>query len=271
MDSANVSVRAAVLTLLAGVAFLLGCGSEDATPSSAVRGEVIVSAASSLTEAFTDAAHAFERQYPGTKVTLNFASSSALATQIDEGAPADVFASADEAQMKAVRAERLAATPVVFARNRLVVAKPKGSASVVAYGDLAKPGLRLVLAADAVPVGAYAMQSLDAAERSGAFGAGFRARVLANVRSREPNVRSALAKVELGEADGAIVYQTDVGASPKVEAVAIPDAYNVDASYFIAPLRGGKNPTAGAAFVAFVRSAEGEASLTSHGFTMPAR
>ncbi len=265
------SARPALVALLVAAALLVGCGSEDTAPSSAVTGEVIVSAASSLTEAFTDAARAFERQYPGTKVTLNFASSSALATQISEGAPADVFASADEAQMKAVGADRLAAPPVVFARNRLVIAKPKGSMAVTAYGDLAKPGLRLVLAADAVPVGAYAMQSLDAAERSGAFGAGFRARVLANVRSREANVRSALAKVELGEADGAIVYQTDVGASPRVEAVAIGDAYNVSAAYFIAPLRRGKNPAAGAAFVAFVRGAEGQALLTGRGFTISPR
>ncbi len=259
-----------LVALLIAAAFLAGCGG-DPPPTSEVTGEVIVSAASSLTEAFTDAARAFERQYPGTKVTLNFASSSALATQIDEGAPADVFASADEAQMKAVRADRLAAAPQVFARNRLVVAKPKGSAAIMAYGELAKPGLRLVLAADAVPVGAYALQSIEAADRSGAFGADFRARVFANVRSREANVRSALAKVELGEADGAIVYQTDAGASAKVEAIPIPDAYNVSATYVIVPLNGGKNPTAGLAFAAFIREADGQASLTKRGFTMPPR
>lgn len=262
--------RSGLLALLAAVALLAGCRGDHEAVSDAVTGEVIVSAASSLTEAFTDAARAFERQYPGTKVTLNFASSSALATQISEGAPADVFASADEAQIAAVGAGRLAAPPVVFARNRLVIAKPKGSTAVVTYGDLAKPGLRLVLAADGVPAGAYAMRSLDAAERGGTFGADFRARVLANVRSREANVRSALAKVELGEADGTIVYQTDTGVSPKVEAVAIPDAYNVDASYFIAPLRGGKNPAAGAAFVAFVRG-DGSRFLAGRGFTIPPR
>ncbi len=261
--------RRGALALLAGVTLLLGCGRDDRemVSTSSVTGEVIISAASSLTEAFTDVARAFERQYPGTKVTLNFASSSALATQISEGAPADVFASADEAQMDAVRADRLAAPPVVFARNRLVIAKPKGSTAVMTYGDLAKPGLRLVLAADAVPVGAYAMQSLDAAERSGTLGVDFRARVMANVRSREANVRSALAKVELGEADGTIVYQTDVGVSPKVEAVTIPDAYNVSAAYLIAPLRGGKNPVAGTAFAEFVRG-DGRGYLGDRGFTV---
>lgn len=260
------AARSALLALIAGAA-LLGCRSDDGPVSTAVTDEVIVSAASSLTEAFTDIARAFERQYPGAKVTLNFAASSALATQINEGAPADVFASADEAQMTAVRADRLAAPPVVFARNRLVIAKPKGSTAVMAYGDLAKPGLRLVLAADAVPVGAYALQSLDAAERSGAFGADFRTRVLANVRSREANVRSALAKVELGEADGVIVYKTDVGTAPRVEAVIIPDAYNVSATYLIAPLRGGKNRSGGVAFAEFVQG-DGRGYLGDHGFTV---
>jgi len=264
-----VSARPLVALLIAA-AFLAGCG--GAPPSSSeVTGEVIVSAASSLTEAFADATRAFERQYPGTKVTLNFASSSTLATQINEGAPADVFASADEAQVKTVQPDRLATAPEVFARNRLVVAKPAGSTAIMVYGDLAKPGLRLVLAADVVPVGAYALQSIEAADRSGVFGADFRGRVLANVRSREANVRSALAKVELGEADGAIVYQTDVGASLKVEAIPIPDAYNVSATYLIVPLKGGTNPTAGLAFVAFIREAEGQTSLTKRGFTMPSR
>ncbi|MBM4411118.1 MAG: molybdate ABC transporter substrate-binding protein [Chloroflexi bacterium] len=261
-----------VLVALLVTALLLGgCRSADTAPSSAVSGEVIVSAASSLTEAFADVARAFERQYPGSKVTLNFASSSALATQISEGAPADVFASADEAQMKAVRTDRLAAAPEVFARNRLVIAKPTGSVAITAYGDLAKPGLRIVLAADGVPVDNYTMQSLAAADRAGAFGVDFQARVMANVKSREANVRAALTKVQLGEADAAFVYGTDIASAREVEAVAVPDAYNVATEYLIAPLTGGENPTAGSAFVAFVRGGEGQALLTRRGFTMPPR
>lgn len=257
------------LVLLA--AFLAGCRGAPKSGPEPVSGDVIVSAASSLTEAFTDIARAFEAKYPGAKVRLNFASSATLATQINEGAPADVFAAADRAQIDAVTAEWKASSGKVIALNRLVIAKPKGSTAVSTYADFAKPGLKLVLAADGVPAGDYAARSLDAADRAGVFGANFRARVMANVKSREPNVRAVLTKVQLGEADAAIVYSTDVGAAPEVEAVAIPDAYNVDAEYVIAPLRSGKNPSGGALFVAFVLGAEGRALLEARGFTMPPR
>ena len=236
-----------------------------------VTGEIVVSAASSLTEAFSDIAKAFEAKYAGTKVTLNFASSAALATQINEGAPAGVFASADQAQMDKVKAERKSAPGVVFALNRLVIAKPNGSTAVLTYADLAKPNRKLVLAADGVPVGNYAIQSLAAAEQSVAFGVGFQTKVMANVKSREANVRAVLTKVQLGEADAAIVYSTDVATAPEVEPVAIPDAYNVTGEYFIAPLTGGKNANTAAAFVAFVRSTEGQAFLTKRGFAIPPR
>lgn len=259
-----------VLTLVAVA--IAGCEAGPTTPTPPpVTGEVIVSAASSLTEAFTDIAKDFEATYPGTKVTLNFASSAALATQITEGAPADVFASADRAQMDNVKAEQKAAPGAAFALNRLVIARPKGSTAVATYGDLAKPNVKLVLAADEVPVGAYAIQSLAAAEKSAAFGPGFQTNVMANVRSRETNVRAVLTKVQLGEADAAIVYSTDIATAPEVEPVAIPDAYNVTGEYFIATLVGGTNAKAAVAFVAFVRGAEGQALLSSRGFTMPAR
>lgn len=260
-------------TLLLALAVLVlagGCGRDPEPVASEVTGEVVVSAASSLTEAFSEVARAFEAHYPGTRVTLNFGSSAALAAQVNEGAPADVFASADRAQMEAV-AERRAAPVVVFAQNRLAIAKPQGSGSVMEYAGLARPGLKVVLAADGVPAGRYALQSLAAAERSGAFGPDFQARVLANVRSREPNVRAVLAKVQLGEADAAIVYATDLAATPEVQGVPIPDAYNVTAEYVIAPLTGGRNAATGRAFVAFVLGPEGQASLARRGFTIPPR
>lgn len=259
------------LALLAAVVLLTGCRGGRESTSDGATGEVVVSAASSLTEAFTDIARAFEAQHPSTRVTLNFASSATLATQINEGAPADVFAAADQAQLDAVTAEGKAAPGAVFALNRLAIARPKGSSAVTTYADLAKPGLKLVLAADGVPAGDYAIRSLVAADRAGEFGANFQARAMANVKSREPNVRAVLTKVQLGEADAAIVYRTDVTAAPEVEAIAIPDAYNVDAEYVIAPLRRGKNPPGGALFVAFVQGDEGRAFLAARGFTMPAR
>jgi len=263
--------RLAWFALAIGLILASGCGREEVAPGAEVTGEVVVSAASSLTEAFTEIARAFEAQHPGTRVTLNFGSSAALATQINEASPVDVFASADRAQMDAVEAGRKAAPAVVFAQNRLVIAKPKGTKAVATYPDLARPGLKIVLAADGVPVGNYALQSLAAAERSGAFGTGFQARVLANVRSREANVRAVLAKVQLGEADAAIVYATDLAAAPEVEGVPIPDAYNISAGYLVAPLTGGRNAAAGRAFVAFVLGPEGQASLVGRGFTIPSR
>ncbi|RLT37585.1 MAG: molybdate ABC transporter substrate-binding protein [Chloroflexi bacterium] len=280
--------RFVVLAVALAALAAMACGGDTAAPatpsattsagSSApvatappVTGEIIVSAASSLTEAFTDTAKAFEVKYAGTKVTLNFASSAALATQVNEGSPADVFASADRAQMDAVKTERKSAAGAVFALNRLLIAKPKGSTAVATYADLAKPNLKVILAADGVPVGSYAIQSLAAAEKSVAFGAGFQAKVMANVKSREANVRAVLTKVQLGEADAAIIYSTDIATAPEVEPVAIPNAYNVTAEYFIAPLTGGKNANTAAAFVAFVRGAEGQAFLTKRGFTIPPR
>ena len=287
---ATAPTRRLVILAVALAAFAaLACGGDTATPvtpnaiavsasatpsiptPAPVTGELIVSAASSLTEVFTDTARAFEARYPGVKVTLNFASSAALATQINEAAPGDVFASADKVQMDVVKVERKAAPGAVFALNRLVIAKPKGSTAVATYADLAKSGLKLVLAADGVPVGNYSLQSLAAADKSAAFGAGFQAKVMANVKSREANVRTALTKVQLGEADAAIVYSTHIASAPEVEAVSIPDAYNVTAEYFIAPLTAGRNATAGTAFVAFVRSIEGQAFLTKRGFTVPPR
>ena len=267
--------RLVVLAVAIASLVTTACDRDAAQPtapsSTVVTGEVVVSAASSLTEVITDVAKAFEAKHVGTKVTLNFASSAALAAQINEGSPADVFASADRAQMDNVKADRKSAPGAVFALNRLVIAKPRGSTAVAAYADLAKPNLKLVLAAEGVPVGNYAFQSLAAAEKSVAFGAGFQAKVMANVKSREANVRAVLTKVQLGEPDAAIVYSTDIAAAPEVEAVAIPDAYNVTAEYFIAPLTGGKNANTAAAFVAFVRDADGQALLTKRGFTVAPR
>lgn len=266
-------MRRIQLVIAAAVCVLAaGCGGPSpAATTQGVTGEVIVSAASSLTDAFTELARTFEAKYPGTKVTLNFASSSTLATQINEGAPADVFASADRTQAEAVHRERRVSEPVVFARNALVIATPKGSTGVQTYADLAKPGLKLVLAAVGVPIGAYSQQSLLAADLAGEFGPGFLARVIANVRSRESNVRALLTKVQLGEADAAMVYRTDILTAPEVEGIPVPDPYNVTAEYLIGPLKTGKNAAGAAAFTALVLSEEGRTLLARHGFTMPAQ
>lgn len=272
---------AAAVAMAVTVALAAGCGSGNATPapSSAgtagaptashptVVGNITVFAASSLTDAFTEAAKAFHARDPGVAVQFNFASSSALATQINEGAPADVFASADQAQMQVVADRSGVADPAVFATNVPVVVTPKGSAAVRSFADLAKPGIKLVLAAKDVPIGKYARDVLQRASGAGGIAPDFATKVLANLKSDEANVRAVLAKVQLGEADAGIVYVTDIGAAKDdVNRIEIPAAYNVVAEYPIAVLKPSKAPTAARAFVTFLRSAEGQAILQKYGF-----
>jgi molybdate transport system substrate-binding protein len=242
-----------------GLALLVGC--------SAVQpgGTINVYAAASLTEAFEDIGRAFEETNPGSDVVFNFAGSQQLATQINEGAPAHVFASANAKQMDAVIAGgRISVAQVtIFARNRLVVITPPDNpGGIDTLRDLARPGLRLVLAADVVPVGGYSLTVLDNAAAAG-YGADFRQRVLANVVCYEDNVRGVVSKIALGEADGGIVYATDA-ATAAVRSLAIDEPLNVVASYPIAAL---DDAGAGAtAFVAYVASADGQAVLARHGF-----
>ncbi|MCY3646517.1 MAG: molybdate ABC transporter substrate-binding protein [Chloroflexi bacterium] len=221
------------------------------------RDTITVFAAASLTEAFGELASAFEAEHPGVTVRLSFAGSATLRTQILEGAPADVFASASPDEVATLRAAGLVIEERALATNTLVVAT--GADAIEAFEDLASPGLRLVLAAEEVPAGRYARESLALA------GSDFAGRVLANVRSNEANVRSTLAKVELGEADAAIVYASDLRAADEgVRAIAIPERFQVAAEYRIALL---SESDGARAFVAFATSPAGMATLARHGFT----
>ena len=255
-----------VLRLLALSLALLCVGLGVACSDGDQTGEIVVSAASSLTDAFTELAEAFERSEAadGTTVTLNFGSSSALAVQIVEGAPADVFASANVVQMQVVVDDGKVSDPAVFAQNRIVVVTPAGLGRIAGFEDLAADGVRLVLAGPEVPVGVYARRAIAAADAS--IGGGFASAVLANVVSEEANVRAVLAKVELGEADAGIVYATDAAiAGDGVEAYGIPAEFAPPAEYVIAALNDA--PASAAAFVAFVLSEDGQAILERHGFS----
>ncbi len=236
-----------------------------------VEGDILVFAASSLTDAFNEMGAKFSEKYRKTKVKFSFAASSALSTQINEGAPADVFASADNMQMKAVTDKGNAAGPVTFATNHPVVVAPKSGSPVRSFSDLAKGGVRLVLAAPDVPIGRYAREILtNASKPSGGIAADFSDRALANLKSNESNVRGVLAKVQLGEADAGIVYSTDAAvAANDVRVIEIPAAYNVVATYPLAVLKGSKNPVAAKAFVDFVTGPEGKAILAKYGFGAP--
>ena len=229
-----------------------------ALTSATVRAEAVtVFAAASLTEAFKTLGRDFEAANAGTKVEFNFAGSSTLARQILEGAPADVFASADEENMEKVRAQ--VSSPQIFAGNRLAIIVSKGNPKKVAsVADLGKPGLTVSLAAPVVPIGRYAREVF--AKAGGAV----------PESSSEVDVKAVATRVAMGEADAGIVYTTDVAAvGGKVEGVAIPAALNVRAKYPIATVRASKNGTGALAFVRFVLSPEGRRVLTAAGFLAP--
>lgn len=238
-----------------------------AAPLSAQRA-VTIFAATSLTEAFTALGRTFERTHPGVAVKFNFAGSQLLATQLELGARADVFASADQRWMQHADDKKLLAAPAVsFARNRLVLIVPRSNpGGIDRLQDLARPGLKLVLAGRQVPVGAYSREALTRLSRAKGFPPGYDRLVLSNLVSEEENVRAVAAKVELTEADAGIVYQTDVTESvkPRLRIFDIPDPFNPIAEYPIAPILGGN--ALGEEFVALVLSAEGQAILTSRGF-----
>jgi molybdate transport system substrate-binding protein len=203
-------------------------------------------------------------------VTFNFAGSPALRTQLAEGAAADVLAVADEGNMsQALDAGLVVDAGEPFARNKLTIIVPADNpAGVESYLDLADDGLRLVLAAEEVPVGKYARQSIEKMAAVPDAPAGFQDAVLGNVVSNEPNVRSVVTKVQLGEADAGVVYVTDVTAdvAQEVTAVEIPDDLNVIALYPVAVTSEAAEPDVAAAFIDFILSDEGQAILQERSF-----
>lgn len=238
--------------------------------------ELVVFAAASLTEAFGELGATFSAIHPGTTVTFNFAGSQQLAQQLTSGAPADVFASANQKQMQvAVDAGRIAAdAPQPFVHNRLVVVTPADNpAAITTLADLAKPGVQLVLADAAVPVGQYSLDFLAKASAQPAFTSTYRETVLANVVSYEDNVRVVLTKVQLGEADAGIVYTSDVTGDVRnaVQRLEIPDALNVIATYPIAVVGDSAQLALADQFVELVLSPEGQQVLAEYGFVPVSR
>lgn len=231
--------------------------------------ELVVFAATSLREVFTQIAERFEQQYPGTHVVLNLAGSQDLVAQIENGAAADVFASADAANMEKLAAAKLIEAAHVFARNApVVVVAREAAADVRSLQDLPKAD-RIVLGVSEVPIGRYARKILDrAGER---YGGDFRRRVEQRVVSNELNVRQVLAKVTLGEADAAIVYRTDAAtAKDRVAIVGIPDEVNAVAEYPIAVLTGAPHRPLAEQWLSAVLAPEGQRALADAGFLPPA-
>jgi molybdate transport system substrate-binding protein len=232
---------------------------------------ITVFAASSLTDAFTELGKAFTTK-TGTVVRFQFAGSQTLRTQLENGARADVYASAARAQFDPLVQSGLLEAGAVLARNRLVVIAPKrGSGRVKTLEDLGKPGVKLVIAQGNVPVGEYTRQFLESISTARVYGADFGSRVLKNVVSEETNVRQVALKVQLGEADAGIVYATDVtpNLASSVIQLVIPVRFNVVAEYPIGVSKAASNPSSARAFVAYVLSSEGRAVLNRWGFLPP--
>lgn len=254
--------------------FLAGCmpvAGRTTAPTAAFGTKTLhVFAAASLTDAFTEIGRNFETLNPGTTIAFNFAGSQALRTQIEEGAPADIFASANQTEMETLIADSLIVqdAPQQFLSNQLVIILPENNpAGLEKVEDLAKPGIKIVLSAEEVPVGRYARQALDSMNTQ--FGASFRDKVLANVVSNEENVRQVVAKVQLGEADVGIVYTSDAIAATALRTIEIPADLNVIAKYPIAPLARSENAGLAQDFIAYVLSADGQAVLQKWGFAPP--
>ncbi|HEX6287489.1 MAG TPA: molybdate ABC transporter substrate-binding protein [Acidimicrobiia bacterium] len=241
------------ITFLVLLISLAGCARDSSD-------QVLVSAAASLTNAFSEIATAYEEAHAGVDVVLNFAGSSTLREQILEGAPVDVFASANQSNMEVIVDGGLQANdPVIFAENLLQIAVPPGNpAAVSGLEDFAEEGPLFGLCAPEVPCGDFARQALA---NGGVDPA---------IDTNEPDVRALLTKIEAGELDAGIVYVTDlVSSGGAVEGVAIPDDLNVIAEYPIVVIEDAPNPDGAVGFVEFVLSDEGRSILIEHGFAAP--
>lgn len=268
------------VSLVLAVVGLAGCGGGSGggggnegggSTSGGARGELTVFAASSLTDAFDEMIGTFEEQNPGATVRASYAGSSELLAQIQQGAPADVFASASEKQMDTALEEGLVAgEPRVFAKNEPVVIVPADNpAGIGEFRDLARAEGEYVLAEEGVPIADYTVEILANADAE--YGGGFGGAVLDRIVSREANVRAAANRVALGEADATFVYRSDVtpDIGDRVRIVEIPDAVNAIATYPIAAVAESENPELARAWVDLVMGEEGQRVLRENGFLPP--
>jgi molybdate transport system substrate-binding protein len=260
-----------LLCALMGVLIVTTCGCTTTTTQSKT---LTVYAAASLSGAFNETAQAFEANNSGVTVSTNYAGSQVLATQIKQGATADVFASADQKNMKSVQDAGLMnnSSVVIFAENKLAIIVPTANpANIASLSDLAKSGVKLDIANSSVPVGNYTLQMLSKASNNSTYGIGFNTTVLANRVSEETNVNDVVAKVALGQADAGIVYKSDVPAAyqSKVNTITIPDSVNVLAKYPIGVVSTSSNAQLAQSWINYVTSPAGQAILLKYGFIIP--
>jgi molybdate transport system substrate-binding protein len=243
-------------------------------PASSPSGEpatLTIYGASSLKEALGAARTAYTAAYPGTTLTISTDASSALETQIEQGAPADIFLSADTTNPKKLVDAGLALGAAVdFAGNKLIVIVPTTNPAAIATpADLARSGVEVIAAGDAVPITKYANMLVDNLARQPGYPANYAAAYEANIVSREDNVKAVVAKLELGEGDAAIVYVTDARASTKVGTVDVPDAANVLATYAGVVVKSSPDPAGARQFLAWFAGPDGQAFLGGFGFLPP--
>ena len=273
------------LAILLVAALLAACGqavtplSPTPTPANAIPTALptataqprtlTVFAAASLTDAFTELGKDFEGTHPGVSVTFNFAGSGALRTQLEQGAVADVFASANMTEMNTLITDKLIAADFsqLFLTNSLLVILPANNlANIQTLQDLARPGIKLVLCDTTVPCGKFARQILANLDKDPAFAPDLSTQVLANLVSNETDVKLVLSKVQLGEADAGIVYISDAVAAPDLKTIQFPAADNVITKYPIAVLKSASQPDLAAFFIAYVLSPDGQAIIKKWGF-----
>ena len=282
-------MRTRLSALIAGVALVLAaCSSSGATaaqslapstlaasttPASArpAASALTIYGASSLKAALAKVKAAYETANPGTTLTISTDSSTALETQIEQGAPADVFLSADTTNPQKLVAKGLASgTPLKFAGNLLTVIVPTANpAGITTPADLARSGVKVIAAGDAVPITKYATQLVTNLARESGYPAGFAAGYAANVVSREDNVAAVVSKIELGEGDAAIVYATDARTSTKVTTVAVPADANVPATYSGVVVNASRNAAGARVFLTWFSGPDGQAILAAFGFLPP--
>ncbi len=255
-------MRSRVSLLIVAAAFLAACGSggnaaSNSSTSTSLSGYISVFAAASLNASFNALGTSFHRANPGVGVNLIYAGTPTLVTQIEQGAPADVFASADTTSMDKLSADGFTmGTSRVFAHNQLeIVVAPGNPKGITKLADLAKPGVIYISEGPTVPAGKYSLQALATAG------------VKVTPKSLETSVTAVISKIELGEADAGIVYTTDINAAGnKVQGIQIPTADNVIATYPMVAVKGTKNSAAADAFIAYVLSTTGQSMLASFGF-----
>jgi molybdate transport system substrate-binding protein len=266
----------AVMFLVLLSVLMAGCtSSPTASPTPVVtpveQKAITVFAAASLGDAFNDTGAAYTAKHPDVKVVFNFAGTQTLVTQVEQGASADVFASANTKYMSQLSGEGYMNNSTIanFANNSLAVIVPASNpANITSFADLAKPGAKVVIGAPSVPCGSYTLQVLDKSANTTGYGVDFENKVKTNVVSTEPDINGIVSKVALGEADAGIVYVSDVPAAmkDKVKTIPVPQEINVVAVYPIGVLSQSRDQAEAESFVQFVLSSDGKAILNGHGF-----